>query len=409
MNITTSRGNTYSYICQTGEIIAGFDSAQSTSWDFVPLSPFSVMPELNMFIIGITERCNLRCTYCCYSGQYKNNRSHSPQGMTNEDIDKIFDFIQKSTLQKPINVSFYGGEPLLKFPLIQYAADKGRHIYGEYINFSITTNATLLSPEKIDWLIENDFDINISLDGTQTVHDKYRVYPNGKGSFDDVYQALKYIKKNHSFQQYMISIQLTLASYNDIEEIAEWWHSDPILSDYEPGNIHGLAPNFSMGVEKVDYEKVKSLYSHLLDVYEQHPEWSVLKVLFDECIAYWKTRPIMDIDRPIPMSTCMPINTKLYIDANKNIGVCEKIADKYRIGSIHTGIDWQKANVIVQDYYNKRIYRCKNCPIIGMCNLCLTAVEYTDEQWDVLCHNEQIYAQVFMYIFCEMAERGMIR
>jgi uncharacterized protein len=43
-----------------------------------------------------------------------------------------------------------------------------------------------------------------------------------------------------------------------------------------------------------------------------------------------------------------------------------------------------------------------------MCNMCLTAIEHTDEQWDVLCHNERVYTRVFMYLFCEMAERGLI-
>ena len=37
------------------------------------------------------------------------------------------------------------------------------------------------------------------------------------------------------------------------------------------------------------------------------------------------------------------------------------------------------------------------------------AVEYSDEQWDILCHNERVYAQIFMFLYCEMAERGLIK
>lgn len=44
-----------------------------------------------------------------------------------------------------------------------------------------------------------------------------------------------------------------------------------------------------------------------------------------------------------------------------------------------------------------------------MCDMCLTAVEYEDAQWDILCHNEKVYAKVFMWLFCEMAEKGLIR
>ena len=80
-----------------------------------------------------------------------------------------------------------------------------------------------------------------------------------------------------------------------------------------------------------------------------------------------------------------------------------------RIGNVKNGIDWKRANEIVEEYYHKRVERCKYCPAIRMCDMCLTAVEYSDEQWDILCHNERVYAQIFMFLYCEMAERGLIK
>ena len=407
MTIQTNNGNTYSFLHKTNQIVAG-EVEYNGEWDYMPFSPFSKMPELYMFIIGITEQCNLRCTYCCYSGLYENNRSHSTKGLKTEDIDNIYTFIKSIVAKVPVLISFYGGEPLLQYPLIQYAIETGKSIFHDDVLFSITTNGTLLSPDKIDWLFENNVDINLSLDGSQPFHDKNRIYANGKGSYDDISHALEYINHHYPSHRKKISIQLTLKSYQDLEQIAEQWDSDPILHSYEPGNIHGLAPNFSLGVNTIEYENTKALYAHLLDVYEQHPDWAVLRTFFDESIAYWKTRPIMDMNCPIPLATCMPVNTKLYIDANKDIGVCEKMADKYRIGNIAQGIDWDKANLLAQEYYNRRKNRCQSCPIFNMCNMCLTSIEYSDEQWDILCHNERVYAQVFFWVFCEMAERGMI-
>ena len=43
-----------------------------------------------------------------------------------------------------------------------------------------------------------------------------------------------------------------------------------------------------------------------------------------------------------------------------------------------------------------------------MCSLCLTSTEFNEEQMDVLCHNERIYTKINFWLFCEMAERGMI-
>ena len=134
----------------------------------------------------------------------------------------------------------------------------------------------------------------------------------------------------------------------------------------------------------------------------------MLKAYFDGCIAYWKDRPIVDAGSSVPMSTCMPRNTKLYIDASKQIAVCEKISDSYRIGCVQDGIDWNKANSHVAIYYNKRVQRCNHCSAIRVCDLCLTAIEFNDEQWDILCHNECVYAQLCMLLFCEMVERRLI-
>lgn len=90
------------------------------------------------------------------------------------------------------------------------------------------------------------------------------------------------------------------------------------------------------------------------------------------------------------------------------IAVCEKFNDRFRIGNIEQGIDWNKANELAKEYYKKREKRCAFCPAVRMCNQCPTAIEYTDEQWDVLCKNERIAHRLGMFVFCEMAERGML-
>lgn len=250
--------------------------------------------------------------------------------------------------------------------------------------------------------------LEISIDGTARFHDRNRVDKAGNGSFHRIYQALSYIVNEH--QEYLPNLQLlmTLPSFEDLPAIAEDWHKDPVLRQLTPSHITGLAPNFAKGVARKEYEVLKEQYLNLLNVYEQHQDWLVLKAYFDECIAYWKDRPIVDAGHSVPMSTCMPRNTKIFIDASKQIAVCEKISDHNRIGNIQDGIDWNKANSHVSTYYNKRVQRCSKCPAIRVCDLCLTAIEFNDEQWDVLCHNERVYAQLYMLLFCEMAERWMI-
>lgn len=408
MQICTIRGNTYTYQRQTNEILCGEVEKSQLPWNFAPLEYFDSLPNVETFVIGVTEQCNLRCTYCCYSGDYANNRSHSTKSMGISDIDSIFDFINQLTPNRKIRISFYGGEPLLKHDLIRYAVEIGYKMWHENVSFSISTNGVLLSPDIIDWIVANNIELAVSIDGIGHFHDKNRVDINGKGSFDKIYRALSYIEIHYPEYLPSITILMTLKSFSNIDEIAEAWHNDPLLRKLSPSMINKVVPNFNNVVEKVQYEDVKEIYSHLLDVYERNKDWSVLKVFLNQSIAYWKDRPILAPNSSVPMATCLPINTKLYIDSRLQVGVCEKMSDKYRIGDVNSGINWSDANSIVRNYYNKRVHRCKYCSAVRMCDMCLTAVEYTDEQWDILCHNERVYTRVFMYLFCEMAERGLI-
>ena len=409
MQITTSSKHDYYYLPRTNEIIAE-PKEDNFEWIFNELSAFGELPNVDNFVISITENCNLRCTYCCYSGKYKNNRIHGTKSMSADDIDAIYEFIKRTVKSKDLKIAFYGGEPLTNLPLLKYAIEKASAFFQGYkLSVSISTNGVLLTPCTIDWFIKRNVRIDISIDGHKQIHDRQRINVTGNGSFDYVYKALSYIKQQHP--QYLkenVLLLMTLTSLSDLETIARHWAKDEILCNLVPTKISSLAPNFKVGVAECDYEDLVEKYLELLSCYERHRDWVVLQVFFEQCIAYWINRPILDASDSIPMSTCLPTSNKLYVDANMKIGICEKMADRYRIGSVVNGIDWKKANNLVSSYYKHRKDRCRKCPAVRMCNLCLTAVEYNDSQWDILCHNEQVFMKIGFRIFCEMAERGMI-
>lgn len=408
MNITTLHNNSYSYLRQTNKIVQGVVDDSSYAWTFTSPSDFSSMSEVYMFIIATTEQCNLRCTYCCYSGEYEGNHSHNSRTLCEGDIQAIYDFIDKTAKTKPIRISFYGGEPLVNYPLVQYAIQAGQQRWEDDVTFSVSTNGTLLTEERIDWLVNNCVELAISIDGTQPFHDAHRVDAKGNGSYTKVRNALAYLHSNTFNQHPKVVLIMTLPSVSKLMPIAQAWHEDEMLQHYTPTHISGLTPNFSQGVEKEEWEALKTQYIQLLDTYEQHPEWSVLQTFFDEIVSYWKNRPVFEVSESTPLSTCMPVNTKLYIDANLQLAVCEKFNDRFRIGTIKDGIDWQKANEMTKEYFRKRENRCTYCPAVRMCNMCLTSIEYTDDQWDTLCHNERLYHKLHMFLFCEMAERSML-
>ena len=63
------------------------------------------------------------------------------------------------------------------------------------VTYSITTNATLLTDEIIDFFKQYEVEVTISLDGPKEIHNSKRIAAiDGRGSFEQVIKSLKKIK-----------------------------------------------------------------------------------------------------------------------------------------------------------------------------------------------------------------------
>ena len=75
----------------------------------------------------------------------------------------------------------------MNFPLlervVEYANQQAAAL-GRSIDFSLTTNATLLTPAIIEFLSDNRIGVTVSMDGPPELHDALRVFANGRGSYD---------------------------------------------------------------------------------------------------------------------------------------------------------------------------------------------------------------------------------
>ena len=106
--------------------------------------------------------------------------------------------IEQSGKKKKIHVGFFGGEPFLAFPLMQevteYAGKKAREA-DKTVEFSVTTNATLLDDEKIAFIKEHDISVLISLDGPKEIQDAQRPFADGRSSYDVAVPKIKKLLK----------------------------------------------------------------------------------------------------------------------------------------------------------------------------------------------------------------------
>ena len=142
--------------------------------------------------LNIIHGCNLRCKYCfADEGEY-----HGHKGvMSVETAKKAIDYvIKRSGPRKNIEIDLFGGEPTLIMDtikeIIQYARDNEAK-WNKNIRFTMTTNATLLNDEMMEFMDKEMGNIILSLDGRKEVNDKVRIKVDGSGSYDDILPNIK--------------------------------------------------------------------------------------------------------------------------------------------------------------------------------------------------------------------------
>src|SRR5262249_12575320 len=78
------------------------------------------------------------------------------------------------------------------------------------VEYSLTTNATLLTEEIADFLAEHRFGVTVSIDGDKELHDRMRVFHSGRGSYDVIAPKIKMLLARHKTNS--IGARVTLSN-----------------------------------------------------------------------------------------------------------------------------------------------------------------------------------------------------
>jgi sulfatase maturation enzyme AslB (radical SAM superfamily) len=111
--------------------------------------------------------------------------------MNNTIIKTAVDFFYPFLEGDKIYISFYGGEPLLAYDKIKYAVkllQKKNKTKNKNIEFSLTTNGSLITDDMLDFFNHNQFGLMLSFDGL--AQDKGRK----KGTLDQMVEVMKRIR-----------------------------------------------------------------------------------------------------------------------------------------------------------------------------------------------------------------------
>lgn len=149
-------------------------------------------------ILLITEKCNLACSYCYSQGGIRN-----PKKMDFNTAKKVIDYqinsIEEGTGNKNLVIFFHGdGEPTQNFDLIKDVTAYVKlecGIKGIIPTFKLFTNG-VFNNEISQFIINNNFNLIVSIDGVEHIHDKHRYFDDGRGSFSYMIENSRNLIRN---------------------------------------------------------------------------------------------------------------------------------------------------------------------------------------------------------------------
>lgn len=187
--------------------------------DDTPLSN----PKIYALSLAIAQKCNMGCTYC-YADQ--GDFGGPAKNMTLETAKQAIDLLLADCPEGgKVQLTFLGGEPLINRRSLQeatrYASEQGR-LKKVQVNFSITTNGTLLKPEDAAFFEEHGFAVTISLDGIGEQHDQLRPMKNGSSSYARIMEKIAPLLSIQRKMQVSARVTVTPANIRIAETMQEF-------------------------------------------------------------------------------------------------------------------------------------------------------------------------------------------
>ncbi|HAP95306.1 MAG TPA: hypothetical protein DCP54_06060, partial [Chryseobacterium sp.] len=158
------------------------------------------MKSITSFVLKVASRCNLNCSYCYMYNLGDNTYLSQPKFMSIETISIFAKKLNKyciDTKVKYLQIVFHGGEPLLwsKDNYKQAIEIFTTEVQNVIFDFALQTNGVTLNNDWYRLFEALNIRIGISMDGPKKHHDRYRVFHNGKGSYEKVTKAIELGKK----------------------------------------------------------------------------------------------------------------------------------------------------------------------------------------------------------------------
>ena len=322
---------------------------------------------LQTLVLNVTSKCNLSCGYCYEYGEDRIVEATSKPRFMNEEIARqSVDFMFAESDDSPtVNLTFFGGETLMNFKVLKsalaYARGRAAEL-GKEVNSSLTTNATLLREEVIDWIVENDVGVTVSIDGAREQQDKHRVFSNGMGSYDIILPRIKELLAKH--RRRPVGARVTLTGQNlDVASIYRHLYEE--IGFYEVG----FAPvttswQREYAIEDQGFQQLLSGFQALAGEY-------LAAALDGRRHGFSNVRDTLE-EIHKGMSKAYPCGAGLGlmgVATDGDVALCHRFAgsDEHKLGSVFDGIDHSRQDDFLVKHHIANKTDCATCWARPLC------------------------------------------
>ncbi|HRO15304.1 MAG TPA: quinohemoprotein amine dehydrogenase maturation protein [Paracoccus sp. (in: a-proteobacteria)] len=318
---------------------------------------------LSTIILNVNTGCNLACTYC-----YKEDLTTPAKG---ERMDfatarsAIELLLAQAAGRDKINVVFFGGEPLSNMPLIRQVVDYTEARVaelGKAVDFSLTTNATLLTEGIVDWLNAHRVGITVSMDGPRALHDRNRRTVGGRGTYDVVAGKVRMLLSRYNARPVGARVTLT-AGVTDVLAIHDHLKND--LGFAEVG--FGPATSGPIAVFNLQGDMLKGVFEDMKTLGRRYVEAAIR----GESIGFSNMHQLLS-DIAQGMKKAVPCGAGLgllAVDKAGDLHLCHRFvgSNQPTYGNVETGIDVPKLSAFVEGAQDRSSFGCKTCRIRSIC------------------------------------------
>ena len=291
------------------------------------------MKSLTFLIKPASSLCNMRCRYCFYE-DIADNRTQKHMGIMSENtaeriISEAFRLVSPGGM---ITFMFQGGEPtLVGLDFFRSFMELERKYAkpGVHCHHAIQTNGFCLTEEWASFFRENRFLVGLSIDGTQAIHDQFRIDAANQGTWEKTTKALNLLN------QFQVETNILCVVTGQVAKKAHQVYFSLTQLGRHP-------MQFIPCLDPIDAERGAEFYSLKPDAYGKF-----LCNLFDCWYRDWKSgnyvsiRTFDDYLRILmrkPPSTCAAsgaCGSYLVAEGDGSLYPCDfYVLDEWRIGNI---------------------------------------------------------------------------